>query len=157
PLHATRARQPLRQIRGQGVMTVLSARGLCKHFDGVVAADQVTIDVAAGERVRLIGSNGAGKTTFVNMITGYLQPDQGRIELDGSDITQLGPRQIERRGVARSFQIPQLFPELSVIDNMLAAGACAQGALSLWRPARGAEQRERAESTLERFSLREHA
>ena len=138
-------------------MTVLSARGLCKHFDGVVAADQVTIEAAAGERVGLIGSNGAGKTTFVNMITGYLKPDHGHIELEGSDITRLGPRQIEQLGVARSFQIPQLFSELSVLDNMLAAGACAQGALSFWQPARSIERRERAESLLERFSLREHA
>jgi len=138
-------------------MTVLSARGLCKHFDGVVAADQVTIEVAAGERVGLIGSNGAGKTTFVNMITGYLKPDEGRIELEGRDITRLGPRQIERLGVARSFQIPQVFPELSVLDNVIAAAACASGSLSLWRAAHGAEQRARAESVLERFSLREHA
>ena len=138
-------------------MTVLSARGLCKHFDGVVAADQVTIEVAAGERVGLIGSNGAGKTTFVNMITGYLKPDEGRIELQGSDITQLGPRQIERLGVARSFQIPQLFAELSVLDNMIAAGACTEGALSLWQPARDAERRRRAEALLDRFSLHEHA
>ncbi|HEX2567089.1 MAG TPA: ATP-binding cassette domain-containing protein [Burkholderiales bacterium] len=138
-------------------MTVLSARGLCKHFDGVVAADQVTIEVAAGERVGLIGSNGAGKTTFVNMITGYLKPDEGRIELQGRDITPLGPRQIERLGVARSFQIPQLFPELSVLDNMLAADACAQGGLSAWQPARDAARRARAEAGLDRFSLREHA
>ena len=138
-------------------MTVLSARGLCKHFDGVVAADQVTIEIAAGERVGLIGSNGAGKTTFVNMITGYLKPDEGRIELEGRDITGLGPRQIERRGVARSFQIPQLFAGLSVLDNVLAAAACAEGALSLWHPARSAERRARAESILERFTLGEHA
>jgi branched-chain amino acid transport system ATP-binding protein len=138
-------------------MKVLSARGLCKHFDGVVAADQVTIEVAAGERVGLIGSNGAGKTTFVNMITGYLKPDAGRIELEGRDITRLGPRQIMRRGVARSFQIPQLCTELSVLDNLLAAVACADGALSFWRPAHTAHSRERAAAVLERFALGRHA
>jgi len=136
---------------------ILKAKSLSKHFDGVVAADDVTIEVAAGERVGLIGSNGAGKTTFVNMITGYLKPDAGRIELEGHDITRLGPRQIMRRGVARSFQIPQLCGGLSVLDNMLAAAACAQGELSFWRAAHTAQSRARAESVLERFSLAQHA
>ncbi|MFZ9061972.1 MAG: ATP-binding cassette domain-containing protein, partial [Steroidobacteraceae bacterium] len=87
---------------------LLSARGLMKSFGAVTAAEDVTIEVPAGQRVSLIGSNGAGKTTFVNMVTGYLKPDAGSITLDGRDITRLGPRQISRLGVARSFQIPQL-------------------------------------------------
>ena len=87
----------------------------------MVAAAEINIDIAAGERVSLIGSNGAGKTTFVNMITGYLKPDDGQILLDGRDITALSPRAITRLGVARSFQIPQLYGELSVLDNMLVA------------------------------------
>ena len=136
---------------------LLSARDLGKHFDGVVAADQVTIEVSAGERVSLIGSNGAGKTTFVNMITGYLKPDTGRIMLDGRDITALGPRQITHLGVARSFQIPQLCAEMSVLDNMLVAGACSDDALSFWRPARTAASRERAVALLERFALAAHS
>ena len=134
----------------------LSAQHLHKHFDGVVAAEDVSIDVAAGERVGLIGSNGAGKTTFVNMITGYVRPDSGRIELEGADITALGPRQIMRRGVARSFQVPQLYPELSVIDNVLAAAACAAGTLSFWRRAHDADRLAQARAILERFSLAVH-
>jgi len=113
---------------------VLSSRNLHKHFDGVVAAEGVTVEVAAGERVGLIGSNGAGKTTFVNLITGYLKPDSGSIALDGRDITALGPREIQRLGVARSFQIPQLCAEMSVLDNMLVARACGKEALSFWKP-----------------------
>jgi branched-chain amino acid transport system ATP-binding protein len=136
---------------------LLSARGLVKHFDGVVAADAVTIEIAAGERVGLIGSNGAGKTTFVNMITGYLKPDAGAIEFDGSDITALGPRQIMRLGVARSFQVPQLCAEMSVLDNMLVAAVCGGGTLSFWRRARTAESRARAHALLERFALADHA
>ena len=137
--------------------SVLSARALNKHFDGVIAADQVTIEIAAGERVGLIGSNGAGKTTFVNMITGYLKPDTGAIELDGRDVTALGPREIMRLGVARSFQIPQLCAEMSVLDNMLVAAACGGSALSFWRPAHTAESRDRARALLERFALAGHA
>jgi branched-chain amino acid transport system ATP-binding protein len=148
---------------------VLSSRNLAKHFDGVVAADQVSVEIAAGERVGLIGSNGAGKTTFVNMITGYLKPDAGAIELEGRDITALGPRAIMRLGVARSFQIPQLCAEMSVLDNMLVAAACGDGGLSWWRPAcgdrelsffRSAHTEEKvalALKLLETFDLAEHA
>jgi branched-chain amino acid transport system ATP-binding protein len=138
-------------------MNLLSARGLSKHFDGVIAAEQVTLDVPAGARVGLIGSNGAGKTTFVNMITGYLKPDTGAILLDGADITALGPREIMRLGVARSFQIPQLCPEMSVLDNMLTAAACGDGHLSWWQPARTPEKNRRVEKILERFGLAAHA
>ena len=136
---------------------VLSARALSKHFDGVVAAEAVSLEIAAGERVGLIGSNGAGKTTFVNMITGYLKPDSGTIELEGRDITALWPREIMRLGVARSFQIPQLCAEMSVLDNMLVAAACGGAALSFLQPAQTAENRERALLLLERFALAGHA
>ena len=136
---------------------LLSARGLDKRFGAVVAADQVSIDIGAGEHISLIGSNGAGKTTFVNMITGYLKPDQGSILLDGQDITALGPRQITQLGVARSFQIPQLCAEMNVLDNMIVAAACGDGALSFWKPAHTPEASERAHALLERFGLNAHA
>ena len=132
---------------------VLSARGLAKSFGAVTAADGVDIDIAAGERVSLIGSNGAGKTTFVNMVTGYLKPDAGRITLQGRDITRLGPRRITRLGVARSFQVPQLAHDLTVLDNMLVAAACSDGRLSFWKPARSPARREQALALLERFTL----
>jgi len=122
----------------------------------VVAASAVNISVKAGERVSLIGSNGAGKTTFVNMITGYLKPDQGQISLDGHDITPLAPRDITRLGVARSFQIPQLYGDLTALDNMLVANACHDQRLSFWQPARRPEAIVRAEQLLERFGLIEH-
>jgi branched-chain amino acid transport system ATP-binding protein len=136
---------------------LLSARALGKHFDGVIAADQVTIEIAAGERVGLIGSNGAGKTTFVNMITGYLKPDTGAIEFDGRDVTACGPREMMRLGVARSFQVPQLCEEMSALDNMLVAAVCGGGPLSYWRPAHDAEGRDRARALLERFALAGYA
>ena len=135
---------------------MLEASGLNKRFGAVVAASDLTVSMAVGERVSLIGSNGAGKTTFVNMITGYLKPDTGRIVLDGRDVTALDPRAITRLGVARSFQIPQLYGELTVLDNMLVANACHDQRLSFFQPARRREAIERADGLLERFRLLEH-
>jgi len=136
--------------------TVLHAQNLEKKFGAVVAASNINIRIAAGERVSLIGSNGAGKTTFVNMITGYLKPDSGQILLDGKDITPLAPRTITHLGVARSFQIPQLYGDLSVIDNMLVANACHDQRLSFWQSARRPAAIERADALLSRFALSEH-
>jgi len=135
---------------------LLSARQLQKRFGAVVAAQDLVVDIAVGERVSLIGSNGAGKTTFVNMITGYLKPDSGTIHLGDTDITRLSPRQITRMGVARSFQIPQLYPALSVLDNMLVAIACHGEGVSVWRSASMPEQVDRAAALLERFGLLQH-
>lgn len=132
---------------------ILEARGLEKSFGAVIAATDVSLTVPQGQRVSLIGSNGAGKTTFVNMVTGYLKPDAGRIMLDGRDITSLSPRQVTGLGVARSFQIPQLAAELSVLDNMLVAAACNDGKLSFLRPAHTTEAIDRALGILERFEL----
>lgn len=137
--------------------TMLSARGLMKSFGAVTAADDVNIEVPTGQRLSLIGSNGAGKTTFVNMVTGYLKPDAGTIALDGKEITGLGPRRITRLGVARSFQIPQLALDMTALDNMLVAAACNDGELSFWKPARSPERRARAMALLERFELAAHA
>jgi branched-chain amino acid transport system ATP-binding protein len=127
-----------------------------KSFGAVVAAADIGVDIAAGERVSLIGSNGAGKTTFVNMITGYLKPDRGRILFDGQDITPLAPRAITKLGVARSFQIPQLFAELTVLENMLVAVACHEGRLRFMTRARTPQSVARANALLERFRLAEH-
>ena len=135
---------------------LLQASGLNKRFGAVVAAADLDITVQAGERVSLIGSNGAGKTTFVNMITGYLKPDTGHILLAGRDITALHPRAITRLGVARSFQIPQLYADLTVLDNMLVANACHDQRLSFWQPARRAQAVDRAMALLQRFRLAEH-
>ena len=123
----------------------------------MVAAADINIDIAPGEKVSLIGSNGAGKTTFVNMITGYIKPDAGEILLHGDNLAGLAPRRIARMGVARSFQIPQLYKEMTVFDNMLVAIASQAGALSFWKPARNPEAQHRAAELLERFELSLHA
>ena len=102
----------------------------------------------------LIGSNGAGKTTFVNMITGYLKPDAGQIELEGTTSPRSAPRDIERLGVARSFQIPQLCAEMSVLDNMLVAAACGgELAFASGSPRHTEAARARAMRCCERFAL----
>lgn len=135
---------------------LLHASGIEKRFGAVVAASGIEIAVPRGQRVSLIGSNGAGKTTFVNMITGYLKPDRGSIMFAGQDITRLSPRQITRLGVARSFQIPQLFAELSALENILVAMALHENRLSFWQSARRPDAVERAEALLQRFRLWEH-
>jgi branched-chain amino acid transport system ATP-binding protein len=136
------------------VSTVLSARGLEKRFGAVVAADALSIEIAAGQKVSLIGANGAGKTTFVNMVTGYLKPDRGSIVLDGIDISRHSPRRVAGLGISRSFQIPQLFVELTVAENLAVAIAGTHPrALSLHSPAEANGRREQAAELLQRFGL----
>jgi branched-chain amino acid transport system ATP-binding protein len=136
------------------VKPVLSVRGLEKRFGAVVAADALSIDIAAGQKVSLIGANGAGKTTFVNMVTGYLKPDSGSIALDGMDIARRSPRNVARLGISRSFQIPQLFIELTAAENLAVAvsGMRAQ-ALSFHSPAEAQGRRDKALELLQRFGL----
>jgi branched-chain amino acid transport system ATP-binding protein len=136
---------------------LLSARGLNKRFGAVVAAEDVHIDVPVGQRLSVIGSNGAGKTTFINMVTGYLKPDSGAITLDGNDITKQSHQRIAQLGICRSFQIPQLCLELTAEENLLVAVAGSGGTPSLWRPAASAAARERAAALLERFGLQADA
>ena len=135
----------------------ISARNIQKKFGAVVAASDINLEIPHGQKLSLIGSNGAGKTTFVNMLTGFIKPDSGQILLHGQDITGLEPRQVSRMGVARSFQIPQLYKDLSVLDNMLVAVASQHPPLSFFRPAKNADAIARAEQLLERFELSAHA
>src|SRR5438270_10015251 len=92
---------------------ILHARGLNKSFGAVTAASNVDALVEKDSIVGLIGANGAGKTTFINLITGYLKPDSGAILFEERDITRLPPRDITRLGICRSFQMPQLYSSLS--------------------------------------------
>jgi branched-chain amino acid transport system ATP-binding protein len=101
------------------VPVILDAKGLNKSFGAVIAANEVSAAIEKDSVVGLIGTNGAGKTTFINIVTGYIKPDRGSIAYDGRDITRLPPRDITRLGICRSFQIPQLYGSLSVFDNMM--------------------------------------
>jgi len=107
---------------------ILSVRDLEKTFGSLVAVHGVNIEVPPLQTVGIIGANGAGKTTFVNMITGHLRPSKGSIFFAGRDITGRPSRQITRLGIARSFQTPQIFLSLTALDNMCAATAVARAA-----------------------------
>lgn len=109
---------------------LLSAKNLQIQFGGVVAADDVNIEIFSGGRLAIIGPNGAGKTTFLNICTGYIKPNKGSVHFEGRDITKLGPRQITRLGVARAFQIPQLFTEHSALENLLIAASAREKRLA---------------------------
>lgn len=126
---------------------VLVAEGVNKTFGAVVAAADINIAIERDSVVSLIGANGAGKTTFLNMITGYLQPSSGHIRFEGKELTGLGPRAVTRLGISRSFQIPQLMSSLSVRDNLRVAESIA-----------GTRQVEQAaERLLQQFGLASYA
>ncbi|MCB1490931.1 MAG: ABC transporter ATP-binding protein [Rhodobiaceae bacterium] len=97
---------------------VLAVSNLSKAFGGVVAADEVSFEIAAGELLAIIGPNGAGKSTTFNMVGGQLQPDRGTVKLNGRDITGLPPRRIWRMGVGRTFQITATFASMTVVENV---------------------------------------
>lgn len=109
---------------------LLSAQNLQIQFGGVVAADDVNIEIFSGGKLAIIGPNGAGKTTFLNICTGYIKPNKGTVHFEGRDITKLGPRQITRLGIARAFQIPQLFTEHSALENLLIAASAREKRLA---------------------------
>lgn len=132
---------------------LLSARGLRLAFGGVKAADGIDLDVARGEFLAIIGPNGAGKTTFINMTTGYLRPQAGTISYEGAPITGMAPRRIVARGIARSFQLPQLFTEHTVLENVALAIAAREGPWSPLAPLLRPRWREEARELLERFGL----
>jgi branched-chain amino acid transport system ATP-binding protein len=136
------------------VTSVLSVRRLEKRFGAVVAADALSIDIAAGHKVSLIGANGAGKTTFVNMVTGYLKPDSGSIALEGMDIGRRSPRNVARLGISRSFQIPQLFIELTAAENLaIAVSGVGTKTLSFHSRAEAQGRRDTSLELLQRFGL----
>jgi branched-chain amino acid transport system ATP-binding protein len=113
----------------------LSVSDLSKTFGGLKAVDGVKLSVAPGERRALIGPNGAGKTTLFNLISGELPPSRGRITLFGRDVTNLPPHRRAALGLARTYQITNLFPKLTVLMNLLlAVQALERTKLSLLRP-----------------------
>ena len=108
-------------------MSLLEVENVSRHFGSLVAVDNVSMSVEAGELRAVIGPNGAGKTTFFNLISGFLAPTSGRILFDNEDITSLLPARRVWRGIARTFQITEVFPELSVRENLRIAAEVAAG------------------------------
>jgi branched-chain amino acid transport system ATP-binding protein len=113
----------------------LATRGLHKSFGGLAVTANVDLDLPRGSRQALIGPNGAGKTTLINLISGALAPSAGQVFLDGRDVTRLPQHARARLGLARTFQINQLFRTLSVVDNLaLAIGERTGSSRHFWRP-----------------------
>ena len=105
---------------------ILKTTNLQKSFSGIIAAEDINISVSEGEIIGIIGANGAGKTVFVNMITGYLKPTSGKIEFDNKDITGIEPRNATHIGVCRSFQVSQVFMTMTVKQNLMVAMSLAK-------------------------------
>jgi branched-chain amino acid transport system ATP-binding protein len=126
---------------------LLHVENVSKHFGSLVAVNGVSLTVEPGELRAVIGPNGAGKTTFFNLISGFLTPSSGRIEFLGEDVTSLLPARRVWRGMARTFQITEVFPELSVRENLRIPVEVAAGfRLSPWL-AKEADQNIRARVT----------
>ncbi|MCW5852592.1 MAG: ABC transporter ATP-binding protein [Anaerolineae bacterium] len=138
---------------------MLEIRGLSKDFRGFRAVDQVDLDVAAGTVHAIVGPNGAGKTTFFNLLTGFLKPTEGRILLDGKDVTGLAPEQMAKLGLARSFQITSLFEQLTAVEHLALALQSSTGlGYRFWQSDRVLAQfRARALAILDQVGLAEVA
>lgn len=133
---------------------VLETVGLTRFFGGVPAADDLSVAFRAGELVGIVGPNGSGKTTLLNLVTGYLRPDRGQVRYGGRDITGLPPRAVADLGIARSFQMPQLYLSLTVLENLVLALAVRAGAGgTFWRRLVTAERTAEADRVLEQFGL----
>jgi len=138
--------------------SILRAENINMSFGMVVAADDVNVVVEPGEFVGIVGANGSGKTTFLNIITGYLTPDSGRILVMNEDATGLAPRMVTKLGVARSFQVPQLYSSMTVLEGMLLSlSAAANESSNFWKPIYRDTWKSEALEILERFGLEEYA
>jgi branched-chain amino acid transport system ATP-binding protein len=107
-------------------MSRLAIENVSKRFGGIKALDRVSFTISGGELVGLIGPNGSGKTTLINILSGHLAPDSGRVTLDDRAIHGRRPDRLARRGIIRTFQLTRIFPRMSALDNLLVAG-CALG------------------------------
>jgi ABC-type branched-subunit amino acid transport system ATPase component len=130
---------------------LLSVDHITKVFGGVRAVDDCSLSVAEGTITALIGPNGSGKTTLFNMITGYLPPDSGRVAFAGREVTGSDPGRLYRAGLSRTFQQARVFPQLSVLENLVIAAGYRWSQLFTRRVA--ASDRARADDLLEEFRL----
>ncbi len=136
---------------------VLQVSNLQKTFGAVVAAKDIDVSVTENEIIGIIGANGAGKTTFVNMVTGYLKPSAGSIRFMDREITGLAPRDITALGVCRSFQVSQVFDSETVFQNLLMAYGIAEcRGLGLLAPLHRADRIDRVDDHIERYRIAEY-
>jgi len=138
--------------------TVLKASDLNKSFSGIVAAKDINVSINQGEIVGIIGANGAGKTVFVNMITGYLKPTSGSVEFLGKDITGIEPRDATHLGLCRSFQISQVFMTMSVKQNlMIAMSLSKKSGKALLDPIDDEKISKECDSILELYKIKDQS
>lgn len=148
----------MKAVKGDSI--TLTAVDISIAFDAVIALDGVTLQVEAGEVAGLIGPNGSGKTTLFNCVCGYYAPSKGRVKLHEQEITKLAPQRIARLGIGRTFQSPNLFADLTVLENVqLAAESMAIGGSVLrgLRPRRSVAVRELALRLLEEVGIEAYA
>jgi len=138
---------------------LLEVERLTKRFGGVIAADEISLAIPAGELHAIIGPNGAGKSTLIGQLSGEVVPDNGRIRFDGREITNLPVYRRSRLGLARSFQVTTLFPDFTALDNIaLSVQAHAGHSFRFWQNARDEPAlREPAQTALARVGLIERA
>ena len=132
-------------------MALLSVRNVTRRFGGIVAIDDVSLDVELGQIVGLIGPNGAGKTTLFNVVTRLYRPDSGELDFEGKSLLRTPPYRIVRRGIARTFQNVELFATMTVLDNVLV------GAHSRTQPFRGRAADARARDVLDYVGIADFA
>ena len=140
-------------------MKLLDVRGLTRRFGGLVATDRLELAVARDEVHAVIGPNGAGKTTLIAQLAGSLKPDAGSIVMDGADITGLSAHARVAHGIARSYQVTNVFRRFTALDNaVLAVQACAGSSFRFWRPARAERDLfDEAHALLARVGLQDRA
>lgn len=136
---------------------LLSTRGLSLSFGGVTAADAIDFDLVPGERLAVVGQNGAGKTTFINICTGFIKPTSGQVFFNGADVTQLSPRAVTRLGVGRSFQLPQVFTEHTVRECLMLAASAVKQRHGFLLPLSQAVDATEVDETIELLQLQARA
>jgi branched-chain amino acid transport system ATP-binding protein len=135
---------------------LLRVEGVGKKFGGFTALAEVTVDFFADRLTSIIGPNGAGKSTFFNILSGAFPPNEGRITFRGEDITGVPQHRFAHLGIAKSFQITNLFPQLSALENVRVAAQARRSRFDVWRPrARLAELADKAEALLATVGLAE--
>lgn len=140
---------PLKTAASGDHAPILKVEGVSKFFGGVRALQEVTLEVPRGKILGIIGPNGAGKTTLFNVMNGYLRPEQGKIFFKGEEISHLKPHHLCRLGIGRTFQIPQIFSKMTVLENVMI------GAFAKWRSA--AQAQEIAEAIIQNMELAHRA
>lgn len=161
-IHCQPLRDPVSSVYAAGAPMsepLLQVTNLTKRFEGIVATDNLTFDVIAGELHAIIGPNGAGKTTLIAQVGGQVIPNSGRIRFAGNDITALPIHRRNHLGLARTFQIASLFLDFSVLDNVaLAVQAHVGHSFRFWRDARkDPKLRQPAQLALARVGLAQRA